>query len=86
MAYHRHRHRHHRSNKNFIGKTMDKSVFVAKSASNKYMPTVKHGLEKVGSKVIKTGTKSVPFLQGITRKMFGMFSKKSTRKHRKHKY
>lgn len=84
MAYHKHRRRHH-STKNFIGKTMEKSVSVAKSTSNKYMPKVKHSIENVGSKVIKTSTKSVPFLQGITRKFFSMFSKKSTRKHRKYK-
>jgi len=49
------------------------------------MPKVKSGLENVGSKVVKTGEKSVPFLQSMTRKFFSMFTgKSSTRKHRRH--
>jgi hypothetical protein len=47
------------------------------------MPKVKSGLENVGSKVVKTGTQSVPFLQNMTRKFFGLFSGK-TRKKRKY--
>ena len=46
------------------------------------MPKVKSGLESVGSKVVKTGQQSIPFLQQMTRKLFGMFSLK-TRKNRK---
>jgi hypothetical protein len=79
------RHRHRRSSKNFINKTIDQSVSAVKSTSKKYMPKVKTGLENVGSKVVRTGQKSVPFLQQLTRKFFGMFSKSSkTRRHRKH--
>jgi len=86
------RHRHHRtsrkhkrSSKNIINKTIDQSVSVAKTTSKKYMPKVKSGLENVGSKVVKTGEQSIPFLQRMTRKFFGMFSTKSkTRKHRRH--
>ena len=79
-----HRNRSHRNRKrrhpnNFINST----VSVAKSTNKKYMPKVKNGLENVGSKVIKTGSASVPFLQRMTRKVFGMFSKK-TKKHYKH--
>ncbi len=92
MAHRRHHRtsrRHKRSSKNVINKTIDQSVSVAqkftKSTSKKYMPKVKSGLENVGSKVVKTGEQSIPFLQRMTRKFFGMFSTKSkTRKHRRH--
>jgi hypothetical protein len=47
------------------------------------MPKVKSGLENVGSNVVRTGQKTIPFLQQMTRKFFGMFSLK-TRKNRKH--
>lgn len=88
MAHRRHHRtsrRHKRSSKNIINKTIDQSVSVAQSTSKKYMPKVKSGLENVGSKVVKTGEQSIPFLQRMTRKFFGMFSTKSkTRKHRRH--
>ena len=86
MAHRRHhRSSKKRSSKNIVNKTVDKTVSVAKSTSNKIMPKVKSGLENVGSKVVKTGQQSVPFLQSMTRKFFEMFSTKSkTRKHRKH--
>jgi hypothetical protein len=49
------------------------------------MPKVKTGLENVGSKVVDTTQKSVPYLQNMTRKFFGMFfGKTKTRKQRKH--
>ena len=89
MAHRRH-HRttrmHKRSSKNIINKTIDQTVSVAKTTSKKYMPKVKSGLENVGSKVVKSGEQSIPFLQRMTRKFFGMFSSKSgkTRKHRRH--
>lgn len=82
MARHRHK-SHRRTSKNIINKTVDKSVSVVKSTSQKYMPKVKTGLENVGSKVVNTSKQSVPYLQRITRKMFGLFSGK-TRKHRRH--
>jgi len=78
---HRSTRRNKRSSKNLINKTVEQSVSVAKTASKTYMPKVKHGLENVGSKVVRTGEKSIPFLQQITRKFFGMFSK--TKKHRR---
>jgi hypothetical protein len=92
MAHRRHHRtarRHKRSSKNIVNKTIDKTVSVAnkftKTTSKKYMPKVKSGLENVGSKVIKTGEQSIPFLQRMTRKFFGMFSTKSnTRKRRSH--
>ncbi len=88
MAHRRHHRtsrRHKRSSKNIINKTIDQSVSVAKSTSKKYMPKVKSGLENVGSKVVKTGEQSIPFLQRMTRKFFGMFSINSkTKKHRRH--
>lgn len=84
--HHRSARRSKRSSKNIINKTIDQTVSVAKTTSKKYMPKVKSGLENVGSKVVKTGEQSIPFLQRMTRKFFGMFSSKSgkTRKHRRH--
>lgn len=73
-------HRSKRSHNNIINKTVGKSVSVVKSTSRKYMPKVKSGLEDVGSKVVKTGEQSVPYLQSLTRKFFSKFSGK-TRKH-----
>jgi hypothetical protein len=84
----RHRHRKHnyskkRTNKNFINKTVGQGVSIVKSTSRKYMPKVKSGLENVGSTVIE---KTVPYLQRLTRKFFGLFSGKTrkNRKNRKH--
>ena len=84
MAHHKHRRHSHRRrhSKNLIGKTLNKSVSIAQTTSKKYMPKVKSGLESVGSKVVKTGEQSVPFLQHMTRKFFNMFSK--TKKNRRH--
>lgn len=83
--------RHHRSSKkrskNMFKKTIGESVSFAKkftrSTSKKYMPKIKSGLENVGNKVVKTSEQTIPFLQQMTRKLFGMFSTK-TRKYRKH--
>ena len=91
MASNRHRNSHspkkRRTPKNFINKTVNKSVSLAKSTSRKYMPKVKSGLENVGSKVVTTTQTSIPFLQRMTRKFFDMFGSKSrkTRKHRKYR-
>ena len=86
MARHKHR-KHHsskgRTTKNMINKAVEQTVSITKSTSKKYMPKVKTGLENVGSKVVSSTQKSVPYLQRITRKFFGLFSGK-TRKHRKH--
>ena len=80
MAHRRHHRRSkHSSRKNILNKT----VSSVKATSRKYMPKVKHGLENVGSSVIKTSAKTVPFLQRMTRKLFGMMGQKS-RKHRRH--
>ena len=86
MAHRRH-HRSSRRNtkKNYLNKTINQTVSVAKSTSKKYMPKVKSGLENVGSKVVTTGEQSIPFLQRMTRKFFGLFTGKSkTKKHRRH--
>ena len=85
MAHRKSHHRkHYRSHKRrHSNNFMNSTVSVAKSTNKKYMPKVKNGLENVGSKVIKTGSASVPFLQRMTRKVFGMFSNK-TKKHYKH--
>ena len=86
MARNRHRGRNRsrsRSRKNFVNKTVENSVSVVKSTSKIYMPKVKTGLENVGSKVVTTTQKSVPYLQQMTRKFFNMFGSK-TKKHRRH--
>jgi hypothetical protein len=78
---HRRSKRTHTS-KNIVSKTLGKGVTTVKATSKKYMPKVKSSLENVGSKVITTTKKSVPFLQGLTRKVFNMFKVK-TRKNTK---
>jgi hypothetical protein len=67
------------SKKNILNKTYDQSMNIVRSTSKKYMPKVKSGLENVGSKVISTGSKSIPFLQNMTRKFFGLFSSKKSK-------
>ena len=79
-----HRKSHFRKKGKHSNNFMNSTISVAKSTNKKYMPKVKNGLENVGSKVIKTGSQSIPFLQRMTRKVFGMFSKKKTKKHYKH--
>ncbi len=81
MAHRKHHRRHHRS---YSKNIMDQSVSLAKSTSRKFMPKVKNSLENVGSKVVKTGEQSIPFLQRVTRKLFGMFSLGRTRRRRRH--
>ena len=71
-----HRKSHRRFRKNIIGRTINKSMQTVKNTSIKYMPKVKTGLEKVGSNVVKTSKKSVPFLQRMTRKLLSIFNKK----------
>jgi hypothetical protein len=79
MARRRHTRRHKRhSRRNILNKTVDKSVSIVKNTSKKYMPKVKTGLESVGSKVISSSKKSIPFLQRMTRKLFG--SKRRSRR------
>ena len=75
-----------RSSNNFINKTLDQSVAVVKSTSNKYMPKVKSSLEGVGNKVIKSSQQSVPYFQQLTRKFFNMFSTKTNTKTKTKKY
>jgi hypothetical protein len=87
MRHHKSRrhHRHRGSRKNFINKSLDNSVQLVKSTSKKYMPKLKTGLESVGSKVVKTSQESVPYLQRLTRKAFGLLRpNKKTRHNRKH--
>ena len=78
-----HRKSHFRKKGKHSNNFMNSTISVAKSTNKKYMPKVKNGLENVGSKVIKTGSESVPFLQRMTRKFFGMFTRKKTKKHYK---
>lgn len=63
-----------RKGKNILSKTLQKSSAIVKETSKKVMPKVKTGLEDVGSKVIKSSKKSVPYLQRLTRKLFSKFS------------
>ena len=91
MAYRKsYRSKHRRSQRNrshrkkrYSNNFMNSTVSAASSTNKKYMPKVKNGIENVGSKVIKTSSESVPFLQRMTRKFFGMFSRKKTKKHYK---
>jgi len=76
-------HKKRRNSKNIVNKTINTTVSLTKSTSKTIMPKVKTGLENVGSKVIKTGEQSVPFLQNMTRKFFGLFSKNKSRKNRR---
>jgi hypothetical protein len=87
MVHHRHRKhfssKKRRTSRNSINKTLDNSLSLVKSTSKKILPKVKSNLENVGSNVVKTGEQSIPFLQRMTRKFLGIFSKKS-KKHRRH--
>ena len=84
MGYRRHRkHFSKRNSKNIINKTINKSLSLVKSTSKKIIPKVTSSVKNVGSKVVKTGEQSIPFLQRMTRRFFGMFSNKS-KKHRRH--
>lgn len=84
MASRRYRKSHIRSSKNLINKTIGKSVGMVKSTSQKYAPKIKSGLQSVGSKVIKTSKQTIPYLQKLTRKAFGVVGIKSgTKRHRK---
>jgi len=80
MVHRRHRkHFSKRNSKNII----NKSLSLIKTTSKKIVPKVTSGLKNVGTKVVKTGEQSIPFLQRTTRKFLGMFSNKS-KKHRRH--
>lgn len=74
--------RHMRSKKNIINATLEKSVSTMKSTSRKYMPKVKEGLETVGSNVTRSAKKSVPFLQGLTRKLLNLIGIRTRRNRR----
>jgi hypothetical protein len=63
-------------------KIINKSFSLIKTTSKKIVPKVTSGLKNVGTKVVKTGEQSIPFLQRTTRKFLGMFSNKS-KKHRR---
>ena len=76
------RHHKHFSKKNIVNKTINNSLSLVKSTSKKIIPKVTSSVKNVGSKVVKTGEQSIPFLQRTTRKFLGMFSKKS-KKHRR---
>jgi hypothetical protein len=47
------------------------------------MPKVKSGISNVGSKVIKTGQTTVPYLQQLTRKAFGAVGLKPVKSRRR---
>lgn len=80
----RHRTRHNRKTQilpRSLKKGFNKGFKTVKSTSRKYMPSVKSGLEGVGSKVTKTATKSIPILQKTTRNLFSMLGLKKKGKH-----
>ena len=83
MAHRRRHSRRKRSRRNIVDKSVSNSVSMIKGTSKKYMPKVKSGLENVGSKVVTTSKKSVPFLQKMTRKALGMFGIKSASRKRR---
>ena len=84
MVHRRHRkHFSKRHSNNIINKSIKNTLSFAKNTSNKLLPKVKSGIKNVGSKVVKTGEQSIPFLQRTARKFFGIFSNKS-KKHRRH--
>ena len=58
------------SNSHLIGD----SINAVRSTSRRYMPKMEHGLENVGAKVTRNATRTVPFLQRLTRKIFSKFS------------
>jgi len=80
--YHSRKSRRH-SKKNIINKTFNEGVSLVKTTSGKYMPKVKSGLSNVGSKVIKTGQTTVPYLQKLTRKAFGAVGLKPVKSRRR---
>ena len=80
----KHRRRHSlKKNKrsSFFKHTLNKGVTnikrLVKTSSKKYMPKVKTGLENVGSNVINSSKKSIPFFQKMTRKLFYVFELKA---------
>ena len=78
----RHNRKTHRNNQIIprgLNKGFNKGFKTVKSTSRKYMPSVKSGLEGVGSKVTKTATKSIPILQKTTRDLFSMIGFKKKR-------
>ena len=66
--------RRSKSRKNIVSKTIQKGTVLVNETSKKVMPKVKTGLENVGSKVIKSSKRSVPYLQRLTRKLFSKFA------------
>lgn len=82
MAHRRHHRSSKRRSKNMLNKTIEQTVSVAKTTSKKYMPKVKSSIENVGNKVVKTSVQTIPFLQSMTRKFFGMFTGRKTRRNR----
>ena len=81
------RHHKHFSKKNIVNKTIDNSLSFVKSTSKKIIPKVTSSVKNVGSKVVKTGEQSIPFLQRMTRRFFEILSNKSKthRTHRRHR-
>lgn len=77
------RHRKHFSKRRNSKNIINKSLSFVKTTSKKIVPKVTSGLKNVGTKVVKVGENSIPFLQRTTRKFLGMFSNKS-KKHRRH--
>jgi hypothetical protein len=77
------RHRKHFSKRRNSKNMINQSLSLVKTSSKKILPKVASSLKNVGSKVVKTGEQSIPFLQRTTRRFFEIFSKKS-KKHRRY--
>lgn len=77
-----HRRHHKKFSKRNSKNIINKSLSLIKTTGKKILPNVTSGLKNVGTKVVKTGEQSIPFLQRTTRKFLGMFSNKS-KKHRR---
>ena len=79
MAHHK---RSRRQGKNMIANSLKKGVNFATTTTKKVGSTV----VKTGSNVVKKGSETVPYLQSLTRKIFGMFKtgkKTARRRHRR---
>lgn len=85
MTHRRYRHsrrkRHSKSKSKSRSTSMYSPISQMKTTSKKYMPKLQSGIENVGDRVVKTSEKTLPFLQRMTRKMFGLFSNTRKRRH-----
>ena len=82
MTHRRNHKRSSRRSKNMITSSLSKGVNYATSTTKKVGATVVN----TGTAVVKKGAETVPYLQRLTRKVFGMFGmnkKTARRRHRR---